>query len=75
MRTARGFDRDLHRAGRTIFGVGWFFGWMSKLIDDADDKKYRDSNNQEVNEESDEVAVVPGNRSGFRRINGSIKCG
>jgi hypothetical protein len=44
---------------------------MSKLIDDADDKKYRGRNNYEVNGQSDEVAVVPGNRSGLRRISGS----
>src|SRR6266508_6619031 len=74
MRTTGRLNRDLHRARRTILGVDWFFGWMSKLIDDADDKKYRGRNNQEVDHESDEIAVVPGDRSGFRRISGSIEC-
>jgi hypothetical protein len=74
MGTPRGFDRDLHRARRTILGVDGFFSWMSKLVDDPDDKKYRGRNNQEVDHEGNEVAVVPGDRSGFRRISGSIEC-
>src|SRR6266508_173867 len=66
MRTTGRLSRDLHRARRTILGVDWFFGWMSKLIDDADDKKYRGRNNQEVDHESDEIAVVPGDRAECR---------
>src|SRR5438477_7029128 len=75
IRTTRRLNRDLHRARGTIFRFDWFFGRMSKLIDDPDDKKYRHRNDQKVNDESDEVAVIPGDRSGFRRISGSIECG
>ena len=75
MRTTCRLNRNLHRARWTIFRVDWFFGWMSKLIDDPDDKKYRDRNNAEVDDESDEVAVVPRDRSAFRRISGCIESG
>ena len=43
------------------------------MIDDPDDKKYRDRNDQKVDHKCNEVAVVPGDRSGFRRISGSIE--
>ena len=75
MWTTRRLNRNLHRTRRTILGVDWFFNWLSKLIDHPDDKKYRDRNDQEIDHESNEVAVVPGDRSGFRRINGSIESG
>src|SRR6516225_616754 len=73
MRTTRRLDRNLHRARGTIFRVDGFFGWMSKLIDNADNKKYRDRNDQEVDHEGNEVAVVPSDCSSFRRIGGSIE--
>ena len=65
MWTTRHLNRNLHRTRRTILGFDWFFNWMSKLIDDPNDKKYRDRNNQKVDDEGNEIAVVPSDRSGL----------
>jgi len=49
MRTARRLNGDFHRARRTIFGVGFFFGWMSEFIDCTDQKKNRACDNEKEN--------------------------
>jgi len=75
MGTTRRLDGNLHRACRTVFSVGCLLGRMSHLVDDPDDEKYCERDNQKVDHERNEVAVVPGDCSGFRGIRGSIECG
>src|SRR5437762_6721547 len=58
MGTTSCLNGDLHRAVRTIFGVGFFFGWMSEFIDCPDQKKNRACDNEKINQERNEVAIV-----------------
>src|SRR5262249_23690543 len=75
MRTARRFDGNLHRACRATFHVGRFFGWMSELIDYANQKKNCGRDNEKANQERNEVAVIPSDRSGLRGVCRSMECG
>src|SRR4029077_18045110 len=72
--TTRRLDRNLHRARRTVFGVGCLLWRTSELIDGPDNEKYCNGDNEKVNHEGNEVAVVPGDRSGLRGVSGSIEC-
>ena len=75
MGTTRRLNRNLHCACRTIFGIGGLLGWMSELIDNPNDEKYCNRDDQKVDHERNEVAVIPRDRSGFRGVSGSIECG
>ena len=48
---------------------------MSELIDDSDDEKYCDRDDQKVDHECNEIAVIPSDRSGLRGVSWSIECG
>src|SRR5215831_2369590 len=73
MRTTRRFNRDLHRARRAVFRVGWFFGWMSQLIDRSDEKKNCACDNEKINQERNEVAVIPCDCSGLHCVCRSVE--
>src|SRR5439155_1356357 len=68
-------ERDLHRANRAVFLVRLFFGrlWFPKSIDHPDQKKNCARDNQKINHERDEVAVIPSDRSGFDSISWGIE--
>src|SRR5437588_13076877 len=75
MRTTRRLNGNLHRARRTIFCVGFFFSWMSEFIDCPDQKKNCGRDNKKVNQERDEVAVIPSDRPRLRGVCRSMECG
>src|SRR5213080_2815424 len=74
MGTTSGLNGDLHRARRTIFRVGFFFGWTSEVIDRSNQKKNCGGNDDKIDQQRNEVAVIPGDRSDFRGVCGSIEC-
>src|SRR5207245_9690403 len=74
MRTTRRLNGNLHGARRTIFRFWFFFGWMSELIDCSNQKKNCACNNEKVDQQRNEVAVIPSDRSGFRGVCWSIEC-
>src|SRR5947208_2938322 len=55
MGTTSRLNRDLHRARRTIFRVGFFFGWTSELIDCSNQKKNCACNDDKVDQQRNEV--------------------
>src|SRR5437667_7151606 len=71
MRTMTCICRDLHRACRAFIV---FRGGLSEFVDCADHQKNCARDNEKINHQRDEVAVIPGDRSGFRCVSGSIEC-
>lgn len=73
MRAARRFNRDRHGARRTILRHRGR-GRMRPLqpVESFDQEKDRESNDNEINYERDEVSVIPGDRPGFHRVG---RCG
>src|SRR6266536_6184350 len=75
MRTACCLNRDLHRTRRTLFLVGGVFRWSSQLIDQPDQKEDSGRDDEKIDHQRNEVAVIPGNRSGLCGVCGSIEWG
>src|SRR5439155_19726915 len=74
MRTARCLNRDLHRTRRTLFLVDWFLRLSSQLIDQPDQKEDSGRDNEKIDHQSNEVAVIPVDLSGLTCVRGSIEC-
>jgi hypothetical protein len=74
MRTTARLNGNLHRACRAIFHVGYFCSRFSELIDCPDQKKNGGRDNEKIDQERNEVAVIPRDRSGFGGVRGSIEC-
>ena len=74
MRTACRRDRDLHRTGRAIFLVRFFFGGLPEPIDRANEQENGTGHDEKVNHQRDEVAVIPSDRSGFRGVSWRMEC-
>src|SRR5438270_12077381 len=73
MRAAGRFDRNRHGACRTILCHRWR-RWMRPLqpVESSHQKKDRESNNDKVDRERDEVSIVPSDRPG---LYGVRRCG
>ena len=67
--------RDIHRAGRAFFLVGFFFGGLPEFVDCADEQKNCTGYDEKVDHERNEVPVVPSDRSGFQCISGRVERG
>src|SRR5438309_7996562 len=73
--TTRRLNRDLHRARRAIFLVGFFFcSRLPEFIDRANKQEDCTRHNEKVNQQGNEVAIIPSNRSGLRGIRRSVEC-
>src|SRR5205085_3814428 len=72
--TARRLKRDLHPTLRAIFFVGFFFlSRLRELVDRANKQEDCARHNEKINQERNEVAVIPSNRSSLRGVSGSVE--
>ena len=70
--TTRRLRRDLHRTLRAIFLVGFlFFSGLPEFVDRANKQEDCTCHNEKVDQQGNEVSIIPGNRSGFSSVSGS----
>jgi hypothetical protein len=70
MGTTRCFDRDRHRARRTLLCLLYR---LPEFVDCADEQKNRTCHNEEIDRDCDEVAIIPSYRPGFGCVSGGIE--
>src|SRR5438270_4697372 len=73
MWTTRRLDRNRRGTGRTFLGDRLFCGWLPEFINCTNEQKNRARNNEEIDSQSNEVAVIPSDRSGFGGISGRVE--
>src|SRR6266496_4680016 len=75
VRTTLRSERDLQRAFRAVFLVGFFFfSRLPEFIDRANKQEDCSRHDEKVNQQGNEVSIIPSNRSGFRGVSGSVEC-
>jgi len=62
MWATRRLDGNSHGTGRAFLGDRFFCGWLSEFINCSNEQKNRTRNNEEIDGQGNEVAVIPGNR-------------
>ena len=74
MGAARRLDRDRHLAGRTIFCDRRRVSRPFHFVQRAHDKKNAKRNDEKINEQRNEVPVIPRDRASFERVRRCVKC-
>src|SRR6267378_1724063 len=73
MWATRRLDGNSCGTGRAFLGDRFFCGWLPEFINCTNEQKNRACNNEEIDGQGNEVAVIPGNRSGFRGVGGRVE--
>jgi hypothetical protein len=73
MWATRRLDGNSHRTRRAFLGDGFFCGWLPEFIDCTNEQKNRARNDEEIDGQCNEVAVIPSDRSRFGGIGGRIE--
>src|SRR5205085_2578522 len=74
MGTALCLHRNACRARRTFLAVGFFVRRMLDLVDHSHQQKNCACNDEKINQQRNEVAIIPCDCSGFCCICRSMKC-
>jgi len=73
MWATRRLDGNSRGTGWAFLGDRLFCSWLPEFINRTNEQKNRARNNEEIDGQSNEVAVIPSDRSGFGGISGRVE--
>jgi len=73
MWATRRLDGNRGGTGRAFLCDRFFCAWLPKFINCTNEQKDRARNNEEIDGQGNEVAVIPSNRSGFGGVGGRVE--
>jgi hypothetical protein len=73
IRATHRLDGNSCGTGRALLGDRFFCGWLPEFINCTNEQKNRARNDEEIDGQCNEVAIIPSDRSGFGGVGGRVE--